>query len=197
MKVEKKDFDLFVRLNGRKYPYSDVRFTRRHFHPQWLLLARPGVRSSYLILPSGALSKVASTGLIISKEALPVPHHLDEILTFMERWGRGEDPVWYRQVVDWIGFVCNAGIRRNYMGIAYDCVALKVRRMLYLHYGLGSTELTRTIFTGWKTFFFYQFEYVTTDFIVLKQQSMEFVSNRMVFSGTAATVTSNVTVVSP
>jgi hypothetical protein len=193
MKLNKSDFNSFVQQKSGKYPYCEVRITRRHFHVKWLVLAQSG--TSFVSLPSRVLSKETVTSLIIGKEALPVPFVLNEIMDFMERWGRGEDNVWYRQVVDWVGFVCNEGIKQDYLGIAYDCIALRVRRVLYLH----GMDGNRRIFTAWKTFFFHQYEYVTSDFVLLKQASMNFIAGMIhtEIPGTAATVGSNLSVVSP
>jgi hypothetical protein len=193
MNIKKSDFQLFITEKARWYPYSEVRFTRRHFHVKWLLLAQ--CEKSFVMLPSRVLQKATATALIVGKEALPVPTMLNEIVDFMERWGRSDDQVWYKQVVNWIGYVCNEGIKRDYLGVAYDCVALKVRRVLHLRGIDGNTR----VFTAWKTFFFHQYHHVTKEFVLLKQASMDFVAH-MIGDGTpgsAAVVNSNAVVVSP
>ena len=63
----------------------------------------------------------------------------------------------------------------------YDCVGFRVRAILYQHLGNMSPIATR-IYGEWRALFFQMFEYVSTDFVVLKQRSVNFIVDQLVNS---------------
>jgi hypothetical protein len=199
MKVNQRDFAMFVQNNGSKFPYSEIRKTRRHFYVKWIVFAKRARRHSFVTLPSNCVNKDTLNHLIITKQAIPLTSSMNEIVDYMERWGKSEDSVWYQQVVDWLAFICREGIKREHLGVLYDCVALKVRREIYLHAGTVATSETSRIFNAWRTFFFDQYARSTTDFIALKQSSMVFVATLIanLISSPPVTPISNAVVVSP
>ena len=167
------DFQLFLQQHGRKFPYNQVRKTRRTFHVKWLVLAC--TNTSYVTLPSCVVDKKTLNHLIITKQAWPLTTEMDEIIDYMECWGRQQDPVWYSQVVDWVAYICREGIKRDHAGLLYDCIALRVRRMLYLHLGSVTSRTARRLFTRWREYFFREYANGYSEFSVLKAASVLFI----------------------
>ena len=135
-----------------------------------------GPNSSYIAIPSACLDKETQMHLITTMQALPAIKEMDEIIEYMECWGRVEDPVWHRQVMNWLGFMCREGLKRDHLGIVYDCVAFRVRRVINIQVGTtpNSWPLTRRVITGWSAFFMREWSR-TSDFVTLKQGSVEFI----------------------
>ena len=167
-------YQMFLRKYGRKFPYNAIKKTRRTFHTKWLLLLGPS--STYTAIPSVCFDKETQMMLIMTFQALPATKEMDEIIEYMECWGRVEDPVWHRQVMNWLGFICQEGVKRDHLGLAYDCVAYKVRRIINLRVGTIPTSwnLTRRVISGWSDVFMAEWKR-THDFKTLKQRSVEYV----------------------
>ena len=120
-------------------------------------------------------------------QAWPLPADMGEIIDYMECWGRGEDAVWYHNVVNWIGFICREGIKRDRLGLMYDCVALRVRMLIEQNMGgQGTTQPTRRLLQQWREYFFTRYEHGVTDFATLKRGSIVYV--RGVMSNMASSV---------
>ena len=97
----------------------------------------------------------------------------------MECSGRDEDNVWYHSVVNWIAFICREGIKRDHLGLLYDCMALRVRRLIEQHMGPRTTQRTRRLFQQWREYFFSEYENGSTDFVTLKRASVAYVRGAM------------------
>ena len=177
MKLNLSEFQIFLRRNGNKFPYNQVRKTRNTIYAKWLVLAAG--QSSFVTLPSISLDKPTLNHLVMTQQAWPLPADMSEIIDYMECWGRGEDRVWYHNVVDWIAFICREGIKRDHLGLLYDCVALRVKRIIDEELGSRTTELTRRLLRQWREYFFSQFENGSTDFITVKRASIAFVRGAM------------------
>ena len=131
MKVDLSEFQIFLRRNGNKFPYSQIRKTRSTVYVKWIVLA---AGQSFVNLPSMSLDKPTLNHLIVTQQAWPLPTDMGDIIDYMEWQGRSEDAVWYHNVVDWIAFICREGIKRDHLGLLYDCVvALRVRRLIDEH----------------------------------------------------------------
>ena len=168
------DFAHFVGLYGRRFPYNAIRRTRHCFHVKWLLLEGP--KATYMTLPSACLNKETQMHLLLTRQAVPATKEMDDIIDYMESWGRVEDPVWHRQVINWLGFICKHGIKRDHLGLVYDCVAFRVRRLINLQVGTTPTSwpLTRRAITGWSSFFMAEWKR-SSDFVALKKSSVQYV----------------------
>ena len=145
------DFNSFLRTHCKRFPYNRIRKPRRSFHVKWLFLEAPN--GSYIVIPSVCLNKQTQMQLLISLQALPATREMDDIIEYMECWGRQEDAVWYHKVIDWLAFTCREGIKRESLDLSYDCIALIVRRTLEIQGASTSTQLTRTVIVGWIGFF--------------------------------------------
>ena len=179
MKIVLTKYQQFLRQHGRKFPYSQVRKTRRTFYSKWIILReRHGGRCN-VTLPSSTIDKATLNHLIISLQAWPLSPGMDEIIDYMERYGRLEDNAWYHNVVNWIAHICSNGIRRCHMGLLYDCVALRVREIVYEHTGSRVTQLTRVLLEQWRQTFFAMYEHGTTDFVTLHEESVAYILNRI------------------
>ena len=176
MKVSLTTFRAFLQHNGRKFPYNQVRKTRRTFYPKWIVLQERHGRN--VTLPSSTIDKETLNHLIISKQAWPLSPVMDEIVDYMDCWGRVENARWYQNVIDWIAYLCYNGIRRCNQGLLYDCAAMRLRDMVSRCAG-ATTELTRVILKRWRTEFFRMYDCGITDFATLYEESSEFVVNEL------------------
>ena len=176
MKINASEFQTFLRRNGKKFPYNQIRKTRSTIYTKWLVLA---AGQSFVTLPSISIDKPTLNHLVVTQQAWPLPAEMGNIIDYMECWGRGEDAVWYHNVVDWIAFICREGIKRDYLGLLYDCVALRVRRLIEQDMGSQVTALTRRVFQQWREYFFSQYESGSTDFVSLKRASIAYVRGAM------------------
>ena len=145
--------------------------TRRAFYPKWIILRDHG--HSYVTLPSSSLDRPTLTHLIITKQAWPLSPFMDEILDHMECWGREEDGKWYRKVLNWISHICAEGIRRDNLGLLYDCIALRVRDIVDRY--ARTTLLTRSLLQKWREHFFRMYASGLTGFAELYEDSIDFV----------------------
>ena len=169
MNISNLEVQNFIRNHGRRFPYSDVRKTRRSFHVKWLLLRAP---HRFVTLPSLSLKKSTVNYLVVTKQAWPVTPLMETIIEHMEFIGREEDPVWHRQVVDWLAFICREGIKRDAIGILYDCVAFRARRIVYRNTLSTTSGLTASLLDGRREQFFHHYHNVSTDFASLKDASL-------------------------
>ena len=176
MKVKLSEFQIFLRRNSKKFPYNQIRKTRSAIYTKWLVL---GAGQSFVTLPSISIDKPTLNHLVMTQQAWPLPAEMSEIIDYMECWGKGEDVVWYQNVVDWIAFICREGIKRDRLGLLYDCVAMRVRRLVEQQFGVTTTQLTRRILQQWREYFFSQYENGSTDFVTLKRASIAFVRGAM------------------
>ena len=177
MRVNLSEFQIFLRRNGSKFPYNQIRKTCSSIYVKWLVLAAGG--QSFVTLPSISIDRPTLNHLVMTQQAWPLPAEMGEIVDYMECWGRSEDSVWYHNVVDWIAFICSEGIKRDHLGLLYDCVALRVRRLIEQHMGTRMTQRTRRLFQQWREYFFSQYENGSTKFVTLKRASIAFVRGAM------------------
>ena len=111
--LDSNAFKLFLVENGRIYPYRDVRTTRRRMHVSWLMIKceRIGRMESdvkWRPVPAISFNNDTVTYLIVSKQALPVPASIAEVLDVMEGWGKSYDIVCYNCVVAYMGYLLRA-----------------------------------------------------------------------------------------
>ena len=172
MKVSFTEYQVFLRAHGRRFPYNQVKKTRNSFHTKWLLLANV---DKYIAIPSHCIDNQTQNHLIITYQALPTTQDMDPIIEHMERWERS-DPVWHRQVIDWIAFICREGVKRDQYGLVYDCVAFKVRKAIYQHIGC-QWELTGRLFHRWSEKFCKKWRNGQRDFGCLVEFTMDMVDD--------------------
>ena len=138
-----QSFKIFLEENGKLYPYRDVKLTRnRIMHVRWLLIkgcytlysgSVAGVTmepSEWKPVPSNAFSNDTVTYLIVTKQALPVPPVVGEVLEVMECWGKALDGLWYNRVVDYLAYLCYNGFELNKQTILHHAIEFKVHLML-------------------------------------------------------------------
>ena len=176
MRIHLSEFQIFLQRNGNKFPYNQVRKTRSTIYVKWLVLA---AGESFVTLPSISINKATLNHLVMTQQAWPLPADMSKIIDYMEGQGRAEDVVWYHNVVDWIAFICREGIKRDRIGLLYDCVALRVRRLIEQHMGSTTTEPAKRILTHWREYFFSQYENGSRDFVTLKRASVAYVRGAM------------------
>ena len=162
MKVSFTDIQPFLQKNGRKFPYNQVSKTCRSFYPKWVVLKERHGQTN-VTLPSSAIDKRTFNHLIITKQAWPLSPFMDQILDHVESWGREEDASQYRNVLGWIAHICIEGIRRDNLGLLYDCVAFRVRDIVQEYTGSRITSLTRLLLNNWREAFFRMYASGLTD----------------------------------
>ena len=169
------EFQTFLRCYGGRFPYSDVRKTRRTFHVKWLLLGDSG---THVAIPSSCVDSETQNHSIITLQAVPATQEMEGIIEYMERWGRVEDPVWHRKVLNWLVYICQQGIKRPHMSIVYDCIVVKIRHVLNEHLGTRYA-LTGRIMNNWHDLYVRKWNSGVKDFAVLKQYSIEYVFGKI------------------
>ena len=116
-------FKYFLEEHGKVYPYRDVMKTRNRMHVSWLMIkgrytgyvgSVEGVimePTTWKPVPSSAFSNDTVTYLIITKQALPAPPVVGEVLEVMECWGKSYDLVWYNRVIGYLGYLLSNGFQ--------------------------------------------------------------------------------------
>lgn len=143
------------------------------------LTARPirDVRCASCIaaIPSSCLTHDTVQHLIVSKEALPVPPAMCDILDLMHCWGRDRDPVWHVKVVDWLCFLL---VSKNHLPdqmALRDCVKCRIRSII-LEMGDEITPfVSNNMIAMWRQFFDNQCKKGNTHFFHLAINSFHFV----------------------
>jgi len=90
--------NLFLLQNGNNYPYNDCLATRNRIYSKWLLVESGsfGCFNADRTKRTVALSATTFNAptvqhLILTKQALPVPNIVSEVLDYMEIWGNEYD----------------------------------------------------------------------------------------------------------
>lgn len=182
MLVSGADFSAFPKANGAKCPHNQVFKTRRRFDVKWLVTNKPtcadipGNEGTHTALPSSCLYDDVVQYLIVTKDAMPVPPEMLEILDWMHCWGRGPDVNWCAKVVDWLHLLLVSKIHlTNRMVPLRDCVEFRVRHMLR-EMGLERNPfLWGNMVHSWHQFFETQCDAGNTSFYDLAVASVQFV----------------------
>ena len=103
-------------------------------HVSWLMIKceRIGRMESdvkWRPVPAVAFNNDTVTYLIVSKQALPVPASIAEVLDVMEGWGKSYDIVWYNRVVAYMGYLLCNGFELSREFIVQHAIEFKVNMM--------------------------------------------------------------------
>jgi len=105
MLVSKATLQDFMKAKIDSFPYEDIKVTRNHFHPKWILLTEraktPGAGNP-ISQPMSAtvLEQDTLDYLIVSEEAIPLPDSICAVLDYMDVFGKKKYYQWYQEVVE-------------------------------------------------------------------------------------------------
>lgn len=155
------EYRYFLQENGSVYPYRDILKTRKSMHVSWLIIKRQGrCGTKWCSIPSKMLKKCTVTHLIISKEALPIPSDISEILDVMECWGKGYDLQWHNLAIDYVGYLCSNGFELNRESIVHHVIEIGMRVVVQRRQRRGSNHLPFNMaMEEWEAFFDEQYKY--------------------------------------
>ena len=153
-------------------------------HVSWLLMRRSrytghtgkvdNVRMEptvWCTVPTNAFECNTVTHLIITKQALPVPHDMSDIVEVMESWG-SVDVEWYNRVVDYLGYLCSNGFHLSREDLAHHSIELRVDLMARR----ASAEVPLSVVMDtFDVFFAQMYKYQTKRFFSLCQLVFEHV----------------------
>ena len=71
----------------------------------------PMEATKWKAIPSNVFDNNTVTHLIITKQALPAPQDVVEVIELMECWGKSLDAKWYNRVLDYLGYLCWNGFQ--------------------------------------------------------------------------------------
>jgi hypothetical protein len=160
MHLVRKEFHAFLIDNASKYPYNDVRLTRKKVYTKWLISNRktrlgevPRLLPTHHAIPSSTLDEGTVQALIVTKEMYPATAVMCEVLDWMECWGRRKDPLWYTQIVNWFYFLLSHHIQLADRTLLKDCIQYRVRHICYESIeSLTATHLSSLI-ANWQDYF--------------------------------------------
>ena len=178
MKVNKSEFSAFLQANSTRYPYDEIKTTRRRFIVKYLFVK--AVRTTEFtpqgeshIVPSSAFKPETMMHLIISKQAFPCPPVLEELVYRMENWGRGVSVSWYRQVMKLLSFNIEFGFPDSLENLYYECIEKRLDELIWRS-GL-STHLQLVIHGKAIMHYHHMYRSETGEFYWLAIKSMQFV----------------------
>lgn len=142
----RKEFQVFLLENSRVYPYRDIPTTRNRMYVSWMLMKRyehtgsigriagvPVEAMRWVAIPSNAFDIDTVTHLYISKQALPVPSTMGEIVDALECWGKALDIQWYNRSMRYLGYLLSNGFQLNRETMVNYIVQLRVLLMIDAH----------------------------------------------------------------
>ena len=101
-------------------------------YPCYEILCNQG---EHIAIPSSCGEDKVVQYQIVTKQALPVPPLISNILDRMYCWGRVQDQLWYYRVVDWIHFLLPSNVHISDRRIILrDCAKDRIRNMVHQTY---------------------------------------------------------------
>jgi hypothetical protein len=105
-------FNQFLLANGQKYPYSKLQATRSSFFCKWIMTKGYSIGGETEYFPVLANSK--SNGVLLemirSRDAMPLPQELSEIMDHMRDFGIKLSVAWYESVVEMLNEALNGEV---------------------------------------------------------------------------------------
>jgi len=147
----------FLLENGNSYPCNDILTARNAIHARWLIVEsgsygfvnHAGDRPA-IALPSTTFSAATVLHLLVTKQALPVPNVVANVLDYMECWGKEHDSEWHDEAVTWIAYLLKNKIHCTEEELFYDLIEFKIKGLIYECIGLNEHLAATRIFDLWK-----------------------------------------------
>lgn len=175
--------DMFLLQHGGNYPYNDRLVTRNRIYSKWLLVETAsfgcitcidnanGSRRNVAI-PSTTFNDQTVQHLILTKQALPAPNVVSEVLDYMASWGHEYDSEWHAEVVHWISYLLNNSIQCTQEELFFDLIEFKVKSLIYEYIGINEHLTATQIYDLWEQQFRSNYYYSgVRDFKVAATQS--------------------------
>lgn len=178
----KEAFKEFIKRNGNKYPYNDIRCTRRALYPKWILMKAPNAGVlfrplGYYLVPAKAFSNPVVQDIIVSKDGLPLPSNYCAVAEVVEWWGRLVNPRWSQNVLVLFEQLLREGANLTTKELYYECIVLLAESKLANSFGYcGSTF---DILQSWQDYFDYLYSHKTNDFFSLCKETIFFIESRI------------------
>jgi hypothetical protein len=96
--------------------------------------------------------------MVNTKEAVPVPQEMTEVLNWMDCWGRNIDTGWYWFVIQRISQWCHGGEAISEKLVKKICIMYRVREQLTFHFR-DEPHLAIQFITMWLDWFEVDYEY--------------------------------------
>ena len=144
MRVDTERFKRFYNSVKDQFPYNDVRVSRNRFDVKWVLMTcktDPGILfhhgKLYPLLCSTVEADIVQH-LIISKQALPLPHDFCLLMDCMFYWGRSLHGPWYNKTLELINFYLQTSDlkRTNFTAtdLYCDVIQMRVQQIIGVHF---------------------------------------------------------------
>ena len=164
MLVTPKEFTSFLCDNGSQFPYKDCRVTRSRFHVRWLLIKQHKEKHLRAIFPWKAISSRTFendtvTHLIVTKQAIPLPPDMSEIMDTMAVWGEKYDVEWHHRVVDYLAFLCTDNHQFDRQHLFHHCLEYMIDLMLQKRFGYLPMPQINAFMDVWEECFHDEYKY--------------------------------------
>lgn len=178
MNVLKKKFTCFLQEYGARYPCNEIPSTRQGFRCKWLLIQGGNAvlrrESDLYAIPSSSFDRPTFIHLIVTRQALPLTPQMDQVMDWMDSWGRGISSVWYDHVVDLFCLHLEEETFISNEILLKEVVYLHMEKMVWDHF-LAGDDLGHYILDEWHAYFNQVFHHSTKDFFYLATKSIFFV----------------------
>ena len=86
--------------------------------------------------------------VLLSMIGTPLPPSMDELIDWMQHWGKSISQHWYQETLNWIAFFCDKGMDVSVREIKFKVISSKVREQIHLSL-LSTNLLGWTVFNEW------------------------------------------------
>jgi hypothetical protein len=174
----------FYESHKDKFPYNQVRCTRRSIYSKWLLVetrSDPGIRfysGRLFAMLSKTMDKKMVQRMIVSRRALPLPDEFCSVMDSMYHWGRCISANWYRKTLELLKYYLLNGddIQRgtNWKTFLHrEVIRLRVLERLNNVLDAGA------VLQAWSQHYKERVEFGETEFFMLAVSSIRFVNNEV------------------
>ena len=105
--------------------------------------------TTFVAVPSNAFNIDTATHLYLTKQAVPLPAVMGEIVDALECWGKALDSGWYHNSIEYLAYLVNNGFEFNRETLFHHIMQFKVDKMINEH----STDVPyETVMDEWELF---------------------------------------------
>jgi hypothetical protein len=183
MYCSKAQFKAFVKANGERFPFNDIKRTRTSFITRWILVRSHGASevryrpSNVFGVRTSCFTNAHLQSTIVSGNGIPVPPDFCDVLDCMEFWGRAVCARWEQDVISMFwDYLRPRGldITIGRGDLFYDCIMLLMERKLnnYVFYHIEKVQILQQ----WQAFYGQRFV-TTKNYFELATESIWFVED--------------------
>jgi len=186
----------FIDANGSEYPFSELSTSRRGFRCRWVLLKAPCDHNVIRIprmerfhtVPSHCFHDTALQEMTLTRQALPFPDDMADVLDVMERWGRSKCLRLYDCCARYMAWRVQAGMWIDKKCLCFALIKLRVKDIM-----LMGSDIPEQTFYQWVCLFNYWCTCDTHDYFELALRSIHFVQSMSLSVPAPTTVPSSPT----